>query len=63
MHTPPADRAKAPTVHNRVKLTPARDRLQDTRDSAHDGDAHNILNQKKKDGAIHGYHPRAWWTF
>jgi hypothetical protein len=58
VHTPPAGGAKAPTVHDRVKLTPAKVRLPDMRGNAHDGDAHNILNRKKKDGAIHGYHPR-----
>ena len=58
MHTPPANRAKAPTVHDRVKLTPVKDRLRDMRGNAHDGDARNILYQKKKDGATHGYHPR-----
>ena len=59
VHTPPAaGGVKAPTVHDCVKLTHARDRLQDTRGNAHDGDACNILNQKKKDGASHGYHPR-----
>ena len=57
-HTPPAGGARAPTVHDRVKLTPAKDRVQDTRGNAHDGDARNILYQKKKDGATHGYHPR-----
>ena len=50
--------AKAPTVHDRVKLTLVKDRLRDTCGNAHDGDARNILNQKKKDGAVHGYHPR-----
>ena len=58
VRTPPAGGAKALTEHDRVMLTPAKDRLWDTRGNAHDGDARNILNQKKKDGAIHGYHPR-----
>jgi hypothetical protein len=57
VHTPPAGEAKALTEHDRVKLTPAKDRLWDTRGNAHDGDARNILN-RKKDGAVHGYHPR-----
>ena len=58
MHTPPANGAKAPTVHDRVKLTPVKDRLRDTRGNAHNGDTRNVLNQKKKDGAAYGYHPR-----
>ena len=58
MHTPPANNAKAPSVHDRVKLTPVKDRLRDTRGNAHDGDARNVLNQKREDGATHGYHPR-----
>ena len=69
VHTPTAGRdgvpaarptggAKAPMVHNRVKLPPAKERLRDTRGNAYNGDARNILNQKKKDGAVHGYHPR-----
>ena len=58
MHTPPANKAKAPSVHDRVKSTPVKDRLQDTRGNAHDGDARNVLNQKMEDGAAHGYHPR-----
>ena len=45
-------------VHDRVKLTLVKDRLRDTCGNAHDGDARNILNQKKKDGASYGYHPR-----
>jgi hypothetical protein len=45
-------------VHDRVKLTPTKDHRRDTCDNAHDGDARNILDQKKKDGAVHGYHPR-----
>ena len=58
VHTPSTNRAKAPSVHDRVKLTPVKDRLRDTRGNAHDGDARNVLNQKKEDGAAHGYHPR-----
>jgi len=45
-------------MHDSVKLTPVKDRLRDTHGNAHDGDARNVLNQKKKDGAVHGYHPR-----
>jgi hypothetical protein len=45
-------------VHDCVKLTPAKDHLRDTQGNAHDGDARNIRNQKKKGGAIHIYHPR-----
>ena len=58
MHTPQANRAKAPSVYDRVKQTPMKDRLQDMRGNAHDGDARNVLNQKKEDGAAHSYHPR-----
>ena len=58
VHTPPANRTKAPSVYDRVKQTPVKDRLRDTRGNAHDGDARNVLNQKKEDGAAHGYHPR-----
>ena len=58
VHTPPANKAKAPSVHDRVKPTPVKDRLRDMRGNAHDGDARNDLNQKKEDGAAHGYHPR-----
>ena len=46
VHTPPTNKAKAPSVHDRVKPTPVKDRLRDTRGNAHDGDAHNVLNQK-----------------
>ena len=38
VRTPPAGGAKALTIHDRVKLTPAKDRLWDTR-----GNARNIL--------------------
>jgi len=58
VHTSPANKARATSVHDCVKLTPVKDRLRDTRGNAHDGDTRNILNQKKKDGASHGYHPR-----
>ena len=63
VRTPPVGGAKALTEHDRVKLTPARDRLQDTRGNAYDSDARSILNQKKKDGATHGYHPRRGGRF
>ena len=56
--TPLANGAKALTVHDRVKMTLVKDRLRDMRGNAHDGDSRNVLNQKKKDGAAHGYHPR-----
>ena len=55
---PPANRARAPSVHDCVKLTPVKDPLRDTRGNAHDGDACSVLNQKNEDGAAHGYHPR-----
>jgi len=45
-------------VHDRIKPTPVKDILRDTRGNAHDGDTRNVLNQKKEDGAAHGYHPR-----
>ena len=44
VHTPPANRARAPSVHDCVKLTPVKDRLRDTLGNAHNGDARNILN-------------------
>ena len=40
----PAGGAKAPTLHDRVKLPLAKERLRDTRGNAYDGDARNILN-------------------
>ena len=69
MHTPPANRDKAPSVcpvvgakalmvHGRVKLPPLKERIRDTRGHADDGDARNILNKKKQDSGGHGYHPR-----
>ena len=55
VHSPPgakgkaaaADRAKAPSVHDRIGRTPARKRLHDTREHACDGDARNIINSRK----------------
>ena len=44
VHTPPVGGTKAPTVHDRVKLPPAKVRLRDTHGNAHDGDTRNILN-------------------
>ena len=58
MHAPTAGGTKAPMVHDRVKLPPAKERLRNMRGNAYDGDARNILNQKKKDGAAHVYHAR-----
>ena len=67
VHTPPGGRgkvatengAKAPSVHDRIKKPSTKERLQDTRRRADDGDACNILNKKKKqDGEARGYHPR-----
>ena len=46
------------TLRERIELPPVRERLQDTRGNANDGDARNILNHKKRDGAMRGYHPR-----
>ena len=59
MRTPPGGKGKAaaaddvgaPSVHDRVKRTPAKECLQDTRGRADDGDARNIINGKK-------YNPR-----
>jgi hypothetical protein len=42
-----ADDVGAPSVHDRVKRTPAKERLHDTRDRADDGDAHYIINGRK----------------
>ena len=42
-----ADGAKAPSVHDCIERTPARERLHDTRGHAGDGDARNIINGKK----------------
>ena len=39
--------AKAPSVHDRIRKAPARDRLHDTRGHAGDGDARNIINGRK----------------
>ena len=55
MHTPPggkgkvaaADGAKAPSVHDHIGRTPARERLHDTRGHAGDVDARNIINGRK----------------
>ena len=52
MHTPlggkgkaaAADNVKAPSVHDRIKRTPAKERLHDTHGHAGDGDARNIIN-------------------
>ena len=42
-----ADDARAPSVHDRIKRTPAKERLHDTRGHADDGDARNIINGRK----------------
>ena len=55
VHTPPggkgkaaaAHSAKAPSVHDRIGKTPARERLHDTRGHADDGDARYIINGRK----------------
>ena len=55
VHSPPegkskaaaADGVKAPSVHDRIGRTPARERLHDTRGHAGDGDARNIINGRK----------------
>jgi len=55
VHTPPAGKgkavvapgAKAPSVHDRIGKTPARERLHDMRGHDGDGDACNIINGRK----------------
>ena len=55
VHSPPegkgkaaaADGSKAPSVHDRIGRTPAREQLHDTRGHAGDGDARNIINGRK----------------
>jgi hypothetical protein len=55
VHTPPEGRgkaavahgAKAPSVHDRIGKTPARERLHDARGHVGDGDARNIVNGRK----------------
>ena len=55
MHTPPGEKgkaaavddARAPSVHDRVKRTPAKERLHDTSVRADNGDARNIINGRK----------------
>ena len=39
-----ADDVRAPSVHDRIKRTPAKERLHDTRGHAGDGNARNIIN-------------------
>ena len=39
-----ADDTRAPSVHDRIKRTPANERLHDTRGHTGDGDARNIIN-------------------
>jgi len=59
VHTPPGGRgkavttdgAKAPSVDDLIKKPSAKERIQDTRGRAEDGDARNIINGKK-------YNPR-----
>jgi hypothetical protein len=54
-HSPPegkgkaaaADGAKEPSVHDRIRRTPARERPHDTRGHAGDGVAHNVINDRK----------------
>jgi hypothetical protein len=55
VHSPPAGKgkaavapgAKAPSVHDRIRKTPARERLHDTRGHTDDSDARNIVNGRK----------------
>lgn len=50
---------KALVAHNPGEKRPAKDRLQDTRGAANDGNARNILNRKRHDSATsRGYQPR-----
>ena len=39
--------AKAPSVHDRIRKTPAKERLHDTRRHTSDGDARYIINSRK----------------
>ena len=68
MHTPleggnkavvvrPVIGAKLPSVFDRIKLTPVKERVRDTRGHASTGDARNVIDQKKQGGAPPGYHP------
>ena len=64
MHTPPGGRgkavapngAKASSVHDLIKKPSTKECIQDTRGSADDGDARNIINGKK-------YNPRQGGRF
>jgi hypothetical protein len=55
VHTPPGDKGKAvaaddakrPSVHDRIKRTPAKERLHDTCGHVNDGDARYIVNGRK----------------
>ena len=55
VHVPPgrkgkaaaADDARAPSVHDRIKRPPVKERLYDARERTDDGDARNIINGKK----------------
>jgi len=65
MHTPPRGRgkevvvhpaagAKAPSVHDHVKMPPVKERIRDTRGLVGDDDARNVHNKKKQDGVARG---------
>ena len=64
MHTPPggqgkaatADRAKAPSVRDQLKLPPAKKRIRNTRGHADDGDARYVVKGKR-------YNPRRGGRF
>ena len=64
VHTPPGGKgkaaaahgAKAPSVHDHIGKTPARERLHDTRGNTGDGDARYIINGRK-------YNPRRGGRF
>ena len=45
-------------MHDRVKLPLVKERILDTRSKDDDYDPRNIINQKKRGGATHCYHPR-----
>ena len=55
VHVPPgrkgkaaaADDAKAPSVHDRIKKPPVKERLHDAHGRADDGDTRNIINGRK----------------
>ena len=55
VHVPPggkgkaaaADDARAPSMHDRIKRPPVKERIRDAHGHADDGDARNIINGRK----------------